>query len=154
MLIMVLLSHKNHNRESLKHVCVLNLRHAMLGLSLTRNVLDDAFMNKRKLDSSQKDEITAENLTMNLLEPKECWLPNKLFVSMYLTSLSSLALLAIPGVVTRQLSESAFSLAIVLLIMGGLSFMKSISIIRCPSKVLVTSMVFMGVTSFLGATYF
>jgi len=111
-------------------------------------------MNKRKLDPSQKDEITAENLTMTLLEPKECWLPNKLFISMYLTSLFSLALLAIPGVVTRQLSESAFSLAIVLLIMGGLSFMKNISIIRCPSKVLVTSMVFMGVTSFLGATYF
>jgi hypothetical protein len=91
---------------------------------------------------------------MKILEPKECWLPNKLFVSMYLTGLISLSLLAATGVVNRQLSESAFSLAIVLFLMGGLALMKNISIIRCPSKVLVSGILFMGVTAFLDASYF
>jgi hypothetical protein len=91
---------------------------------------------------------------MKILEPKECWLPNKLFVSMYLTGLISLSLLSVTGVVNRQLSESAFSLAIVLFLMGGLALMKNISIIRCPSKVLVSGILFMGVTAFLDASYF
>ena len=91
---------------------------------------------------------------MTLLEPRECWLPNKLFVSMYLTGLISLSLLAVSGIVNRQLSESAYSLTIVLLLMGGLALMKNISIIRCPSKVLVSGIIFMAVTSFLDATYF
>jgi len=111
-------------------------------------------MNKRKIDPSQMDNVTEENLTMTLLEPRECWLPNKLFVSMYLTGLISLSALAVSGVVSRQLSESAFSLTIVLLLMGGLALMKNISIIRCPSIVLVTGIVFMATTSFLGATFF
>jgi lysylphosphatidylglycerol synthetase-like protein (DUF2156 family) len=114
----------------------------------------DKTMNTWKFNPSQMDNVTEENLTMTTLEPRECWLPNKLFISMYFTSLISLSLLAVSGIVGRQLSESAFSLVIVLLIMGGLSLMKNISIIRCPSKVLVTGLLFMGVTSFLGATYF
>ncbi len=91
---------------------------------------------------------------MTLLEPRECWLPNKLFVSMYLIGLIALSLVAVSGMVNRQLSESAFSLTIVLLLMGGLALMKNISIIRCPSIVLVSGIVFMAATSFLGATYF
>jgi hypothetical protein len=73
---------------------------------------------------------------------------------MYLTGLISLSLLSVTGVVNRQLSESAFSLAIVLFLMGGLALMKNISIIRCPSKVLVSGILFMGVTAFLDASYF
>ncbi|RUM93684.1 MAG: hypothetical protein DSZ28_07160 [Thiothrix sp.] len=111
-------------------------------------------MNKWKLDPSRKNNVTEENLTMTILESKECWLPNKLFVSMYLTGLISLSLLAVSGIVNRQLSESAFSLTIVLFLMGGLALMKNISIIRCPSQVLVSGIVFMATTSFLGAKYF
>ena len=86
-------------------------------------------------------------------EPKECWIPNRMFLAMYIIGIISMVLVSLSGLLDRQASTGLFTLTVVYGLLGSLMFFKSISIVRCPSRVLLGAVAFVGVTAFIDKYY-
>jgi hypothetical protein len=88
-----------------------------------------------------------------LSEPKECWIPNKMFSMMYVAGIIGMIMLSISGILDAKTSAGLFTLTIIYGLVGSLMFFKRISIVRCPSKVLLGAIAFISVTAFIDKFY-
>ncbi len=88
----------------------------------------------------------AETLAM---EPRECWIPNKMFIGLYIAGMMGLIALSLFG----GASKGLLTLAIVYGLLGSLMFFKNISIVCCPSRILLGATAFIGVTTFIDKYY-
>ncbi len=83
------------------------------------------------------------------IEQKECWIPNNMFLALYVAGIVGMILLALSGTLNPKASTGLITLTIVYGLFGSLMFFKKISIVRCPSKVLLGAAVFIGITAFI-----
>ncbi len=87
------------------------------------------------------------------IEPRECWVPNKAFLAIYLAGIMGLIGLSMSGALNPKASTGLFTLTIIYGLLGSLMFFKKISIVRCPSKVLLGAAAFIGITAFIDKFY-
>jgi len=87
------------------------------------------------------------------IEPRECWVPNKMFLAIYLAGIVGTIVLSMSGLLNPKASTGLLTLTIVYGLLGSLMFFKKISIVRCPSKVLLGAAVFIGITAFIDKFY-
>ncbi len=79
-----------------------------------------------------------------IYESKECLIPNKMFIALYVIGLIGLIGFSFAN---QALSASVITLAVVFSLLGGLAMLKNISIIRCPTKVLIGAIAFITTTA-------
>lgn len=75
---------------------------------------------------------------------RECQFPNHMFIALYTVGL--VALIAF-NAINQTISTGGLALIIVFGLLGGLALLKNISIIRCPTKVLIGAMAFISATA-------
>jgi len=101
----------------------------------------------------KKPQNIIESGTALAVEQKECWIPNKMFLALYITGIAGMILLSLSGTLDPKASTGLMTLTIVYGLFGSLMFFKKISIVRCPSKVLLGAAVFIGITAFIDKYY-
>ncbi|MGV6816254.1 MAG: hypothetical protein ACWA44_03170 [Thiotrichales bacterium] len=79
-----------------------------------------------------------------ILNAEECQFPNRMFIVLYTVGLAALITLS---VINQSISTGGLALIIVFGLLGGLALLKNISIIRCPTKVLIGAMGFITATA-------
>ena len=88
-----------------------------------------------------------------IIDPGECWVPNKMFLALYIAGIVGMIVLSMSGMLDPQVSTGLFAMTIVYGLLGSLMFFRKISIVRCPSKVLLGAAAFIGVTAFIDKFY-
>ena len=91
---------------------------------------------------------------MTITDQKECLLPTRLLIGITAISLSIIVVAGITGMATSILSPKVISLVLVFGLISSLVLFKNISILRCPSKVLVSGLAFVALSAFLDSTVF
>ncbi|MGF1547832.1 MAG: hypothetical protein ACFCUJ_08570 [Thiotrichales bacterium] len=91
---------------------------------------------------------------MVLTEPRDCWLPNKLFAVLYSAALAIVVLAALLGLGSSTVNAGPALLILIYGLVGGLVIFKGMSIMRCPSKVLIAATLFVPMVIFLDKMVF
>ena len=89
---------------------------------------------------------------MTLNEPKECWLPNRLLMLAYTVGVVGMILTSVFKGVDTVLKPQTLMLCFVFALLGGLALFKGISILKCPSKVILGGALFVAVTALVDST--
>lgn len=79
-----------------------------------------------------------------IYDSRECQIPNQMFMALYTVGLIALISLS---VINESISTGSLALTIVFGLLGGLALLKNISIIRCPTRVLIGAMGFIAATA-------
>lgn len=89
---------------------------------------------------------------MTLTEPKECWLPNQLLVLSYTIGVISMVVISMLKGIETVLTPQTLALCLIFALLGGLALFKGISILKCPSKLILGGAVFTAVTALVDST--
>ncbi|HHJ20612.1 MAG TPA: hypothetical protein ENJ84_12455 [Gammaproteobacteria bacterium] len=91
---------------------------------------------------------------MFTLESTECGKPDKTFITLYIVGMAGLILAAASGTLSGSLTASTLMMAIIFSILGGVALLRDISIVKCPTRILVGAVIFIAVTAILDANVF
>ncbi len=91
---------------------------------------------------------------MTITEQKECLMPTRIVNAVIAISLSVIVVASMTGFLTQMISAKTITLALIFSLMSGVIVFRNISILKCPSKVLLSGMAFVAVTAFLDSTVF
>ncbi len=80
--------------------------------------------------------------------------PNKLFVSLYGASILGLMVAVVADLLDKGVSGGVLSLMLIFALLGSLVLFKGISLLRCPSKVLVGGILFIALSVYLDTQVF
>ena len=89
---------------------------------------------------------------MTLNEPKECWLPNRLLMLAYTVGVIGMVLSSVFKGIDTVLTPQTLMLCLIFALLGGLALFKGISILKCPSKVILGGAIFVAVTALVDST--
>lgn len=91
---------------------------------------------------------------MTLDEPNPCWLANRLLLLTYAVGVVSVFAFAGTRGFESLWSPETLTLSMIFALLGGLMLFKGISILKCPSKVILGSTFFVVVASLIDSTLF
>lgn len=80
---------------------------------------------------------------------RQCWIPNRFFGFMYMSGWVLIAIMAAMSDRTGIGVEAIVSFCVAYFMLGGVILFSRMSILACPSKVLVVGVFFMFIASFL-----
>lgn len=89
---------------------------------------------------------------MTLNEPNECWLPNRLLMISYTIGVIGMIVASVFKGIDTVLAPQTLMLCLVFALLGGLALFKGISILKCPSKVILGGAIFVAVTTLVDST--
>ncbi len=119
----------------------------------TRVITHMAVSNKLVTQMMEDKRNMVEPAETLAIEPRECWIPNKMFIGLYVTGILGLIALSLSGMLDGSASSGLLTLTIVYGLLGSLMFFKKISIVSCPSRILLGAAAFIGVTAFIDKYY-
>lgn len=86
---------------------------------------------------------------MTINELKECNIPNRLLMLTYTAGVVGMVVISILKGVETVLTPEALTLGLVFVLLASLALFKGISILKCPTKVILGGAVFVAITSFV-----
>jgi hypothetical protein len=91
---------------------------------------------------------------MTLDEPKECLIPNKLLGAFYAVGTSLIFVLGLAGLFSGNINRGVIILALLYALLGGLVLFKSVSLVRCPTKIVLGGVLYVSVMALLNVWMF
>lgn len=86
---------------------------------------------------------------MTYNELKECLIPNRLLLLSYTAGVAGMVVISILKGVEVILTPEVIALSLVFTLLASLVLLKGISILKCPSKVILGGAVFVAITAFV-----
>ncbi|MGV6859942.1 MAG: hypothetical protein ACWA5X_13350 [bacterium] len=91
---------------------------------------------------------------MTITENKECAMPTRIVNLIIAVSLSVFVVASLTGLLGQFISAKTITLALIFSLVSSVLVFRNISILKCPSKVLLSGIAFVAVTAFLDSTVF
>ncbi len=91
---------------------------------------------------------------MMMNDSRECVVTDKLFVSLYGIAIVGLVVAVVADLLNKGVSGGVVSLMLVFGLLGSLVMFKGISLLRCPSRVLVGGILFIALSVYLDTQIF